>query len=755
MQTIICNLKNVIFESKENNFQIVSVYTDEGRDIIISGYFQAMIKEVSYEVEGEFVVHPKFGEQLQVKSIKKKIDTSRQGIVEYLSSNFFPGVGEKYATEIYDKLGSNCLELIVENKEVLNKTNLSNRIKEILYNSLIQNKSLEELFVKMHDSGLTTKNIMKLYEKYQDRTLNHIYNDPYNLIYELDGFGFKKADSLAIKLGFSQVDNKRIQALLMYAIFNLSDSFGMSYVSKDNLYTEADKYNKEFIEISVFEKGLNNLIAKGRLIVDENNIYLKHIYEAELQVSGKIKLLKGNTKFKKSVVEESLSDYQEFNNIAFSEDQISAMMSSLVNKVSIVTGGPGTGKTTIVKGIIDVFAMLNSYNLLDDKALMDIKLLAPTGKAAKRLREKCNFPAETIHRCLGIDLEGNFLYHEDNLLPAKLIVIDEVSMIDLVLANNLLKAISKNAIVVFVGDKDQLPSIACGEILNDLINSKIIKLSVLTTIYRQKNNSGIVNLAKMINNGVVDENVFHENNDLHFVPCKDSDISNLIIRYIAVAMKQGYDLKEDITVLIPMYKGVNGIDNINTLVSETYNKDYKFTFSYKDKTFKQNDKVIQLINSKEQQIYNGDIGFIDNKVLVQEDDSEKEKVNIVFDNKIVKFNLNEFDNIKLAYATSIHKSQGSEYKVVIIPITKAHNIMLKRKLLYTGVTRAKEKLILIGDYDAFIKGINKIEDKRYSTLCYRLNNETKNNLTPINDPSIPFDTLGEINMENITPYSFM
>ncbi len=753
METITCNLKNVIFEAKENNFQIVSVYTDTGKDIIISGYFQPMIKEVSYEVEGDFVVHPKFGEQLQVKSMKKKIDTSKQGIVDYLSSNFFPGVGEKYASEIYDKLGPNCLDLIIEDKEVLNKTNLSNKIKEVLYTSLIQNKSLEELFVKMYDSGLSTKNIMKLYEKYQDRTLNHIYNDPYSLIYELDGFGFKKADSLAIKLGFSLLDNKRIQALIMYTIYNLSDSFGMSYVNKSNLYKEINRYSEE-IEISILDKGINNLIAKNRLIFEEEKIYIKEIFEAELEVSGKIKSMNGKTKFKEILIDESLNDYQEFNEIDFSEDQLQAMKKSLSNKVSIITGGPGTGKTTIVKGIIDVFAMLNSYNILDDRAIVDIKLLAPTGKAAKRLREKCNFPAETIHRCLGLDNDGNFLYNEFNLLTAKLIVIDEVSMIDLLLANNLLKAINPKAIIVFVGDKDQLPSIACGEILNDLINSGIVKLSILNTIYRQKNNSGIVNLAKMINTGFVDENVFHDNNDLHFLPCKDKDISSLIIRYIAIAMKQGYDLNEDITVLIPMYKGTNGIDNINTLVSDTYNKDYKFSFTYKDKTFKQNDKVIQLVNERELQIYNGDIGYIRHKGIIKED-TDKEKISISFDSKLINFNLNELDNIKLAYSTSIHKSQGSEYKVVIMPITKAHNIMLKRKLIYTGVTRAKEKLILIGDYDVFTNAIKKVEDQRHSTLCYRLNNEIINNLIPINDPDIPFTTLGEKNMENITPYSFM
>ncbi len=755
MDKIICNLKNVIFESKENNYQIVSVYTNDGKDLIICGYFQPLVKELSYEVEGEFVTHPKHGKQLNVKSIKKLIDTSYDGIVDYLSSNFFPGVGEKYAQEIYNKIGSKCLELIVEDRGILDKTNLSARIKDVVYESLIKNKSLEELFVKMYDSGLTTKNIMKLYEKYEDKTLNHIYNDPYNLIYELEGFGFKKADTLAIKLGFEKTDSKRIQALIIYTLFNLSESYGMCFVTKDSLFTEAIRINLQQIDDSILDKGLNNLKAKGRIIIDNNNIYLKPIYEAEIEFSERIKSMNTKSRLKVNRIEECILSYQESSNIVFSEDQVNAIKNSLSNKISVITGGPGTGKTTIIKAIIESYALLNGYNILDDSAYREIRLLAPTGKAAKRLKEKCNFAAETIHKALGYDQDGNFMYDEQNKLPCKLIIIDEVSMIDLLLVNNLFKAIKDNTRVVFVGDKNQLPSIACGEVLNDLITSNLITVSYLETIYRQKNNSGIVNLAKMINNGNVDENVFHDNNDLHFVPCRDNDIANLIVRYISIAMKQGYDLKEDITVLIPMYKGTNGIDNINDLVSEVYNKEYSYSFSHKEKLFKKNDKVIQLVNSKELKIYNGDIGFIDEEVLVNVDGKSTKKINVIFDNRIVKLDVNEFDNVKLAYSTSIHKSQGSEYKVVIMPITKAHNIMLKRKLLYTGVTRAKEKLILIGDYNAFLNGISKIEDKRHSTLAYRLNNKLNLDIIPINDPDIPFDTLGERNMENITPYSFM
>ncbi len=751
-------LRNVIFESKENNYQIVSFYDEiNNEDIVICGYFQPLVHDVKYELEGDYTTHPKHGKQFNVLTVVKKIDNSFQGIVDYLSSNFFPGVGAKYATEIFNKLGSDCLDLIVEDKTVLDKTNLPIKIKDVLYTNLIQNKCLEELFVKMYNSGLTSKNIMKLYEKYQDRTLNHIYNDPYNLIYELDGFGFRKADKLAINLGFELLDNKRIQALIMHTLFTLSESFGMSYINDNSLYNEANKVSgADLIPVDIFDKGLNHLIAKNRIIIENKKIYLKHVFNAEVEFSDAIKSINDKkNKYKESNVIEMLDSYQYSNSMKFSDEQIHAIKSSILNKVSIITGGPGTGKTTIIKAIIETFSLLNSYSILDDNAIRDIKLLAPTGKAAKRLKETCRFNAETIHRALGYDLDGNFLYHEDNLLPAKIIIIDEVSMIDLLLINNLFKAISKNTIVILVGDHNQLPSIACGDVLNDLINSKLINTFKLNKIYRQKNNSGIVNLAQMINSGSINPDVFTQNNDLHFVPCKESDINDLIVRYINIAMKQGYDLYEDITILIPMYKGICGIDNINDLVSNVYNKDFEYEFSFKEKKFKHNDKIIQLVNSKELQIYNGDIGVIDDKVLVQSEDKDKEKINVIFDNKLVKLTTSDFDNVKLAYATSIHKSQGSEYKVVIMPITKSHNIMLKRKLLYTGVTRAKEKLIMIGDYNAFINGINKIEDKRFSTLCYRLNNEKEDEGIVINNKDIPFDTLGEKNMDGITPYSFM
>ncbi len=763
MEKLVGTLNNIIFES-ENNYNIASFnVTVTNEDCIICGYFQKLIHDITYEIEGNYVEHPKHGKQLSVTSVKKRIENTEDGIVEYLSSSFFHGIGPSYAKEIFSVLGPNCLSLIEQDKNVLEKVNIPYRLKESLYDSLIRNKSLEELFVKMFDSGLSNKMLLSLYDKYYDKTLETIYDDPYHLIEILDGYGFRKADMLGKKLSFSILDTKRIEALILYTLYNLSDMYGMSYVTKLILFNNTYKngFVNEIFPTDLFENCLQRLEARGKIKILEDKVYLFNVYHSELSLSEKLKKLNSKkTSFKKNSIIEMLDSYQKANNITFSSDQVLAIESSLLNKVSIITGGPGTGKTTIIKAIIEIFSLLKGYNINDEKASIDIQLVAPTGKAAKRLREKCNFTANTIHRALGYDLEGNFAFNDLTLLPSKLIIIDEVSMIDLVLANNLVRSIPIDSIVIFVGDHNQLPSIACGDVLNDLITSNIFNVTTLNTIYRQKNNSGIVELAKMVNNGCINEDVFKDNNDLHFISCRDDDVYKFVLKYIEIAIKQGYDLLEDITVLAPMYKGVNGIDNINELVSEKFNKEYSFEIEFKEKKYKENDKVIQLVNSKELQIFNGDIGVINNQTFLEVDGKQQEMVNVIFDGKRVKLLKKDFENIKLAYATSIHKSQGSEYKVVIMPISKSHNIMLKRKLLYTGITRAKEKLIIIGDYNVFLNGVDKVEDKRYTTLSNKLNDKIEevkvsSKQVIINDVDIPFDTLGEINMENITPYSFM
>ncbi|MDY0139177.1 MAG: AAA family ATPase, partial [Candidatus Izemoplasmatales bacterium] len=410
-----------------------------------------------------------------------------------------------------------------------------------------------------------------------------------------------------------------------------------------------------------------------------------------------------------------LSDFNDFSDISYTKAQIKAIYTALNNSFSIITGGPGTGKTTVIKGIIEIYKLLRN-NKLD---LEKIKLAAPTGKAAKRLSEATNLKASTIHKLLGFDFEGTFKFDDYNELDAELLIIDEASMLDTVLAKKLFQAVNINTKVIMVGDSNQLPSVGPGDVLNNLISSTLFNVVELDVIHRQASDSHIISLAYDILNKNIDENFFRNYDDKQFVNANDQNISYRVLERIKLLVDNGYDLLNDIQVLIPVYKGINGIDRMNSLIQSTFNSLNKdISVKFNDKEFWYNDKVMQLVNQPEDNIMNGDqgivIGITPNDELI-----------VDFSENIVKYSRKDLENLTLAYAVSIHKSQGSEFKAVILPLTKAYNIMLKRKLLYTAVTRAKENLILIGDFEAYKRGVLGLDRKRNTLLNQLLNQSLK------------------------------
>ena len=755
---IVGEIIRYIFENSDNNYRIFLVGDESGNTYTLNGYLVRLDEEITYEFECEEVNHPKYGLQYKVLSYQSVIDNSKEGIITYLSSNLFPGVGLKCAQKIYEALGDKCLEIIETDPNSLDKVKgMTNGQKQTVYTKILENRVIEKIFVKLYQIGLTNKMVMKLYEKYQYETLDFIEKNPYQLIYDLEGFGFKKADELAMKLGFS-VDNKeRLKALLVFTMNNISNQYGLTYMNSNQLVTTAYNYalTDTNIVIDHLYSILNETVSDKKLVIENDRVYLPGIYYSEVRISKKLNQILSlpKTKVKIDKIETLLLDFEKINSISLSKEQKEAILTALTNRVSIVTGGPGTGKTTIVKAIVQLYCSLNGFSPYDDEAVGHILLCAPTGKASKRITEQTLFKSSTIHKALGYNFENEFIFNSQNNLPHRLIVIDEVSMIDTILAANLLDAIGVNASVVFVGDAFQLPSIAPGAVLDDLINSKMVPTTYLKTIYRQGRTSNIVKLADMVKEGVVDFNIFNSDNDLLYFPCHQNEVLAKINETVKIHMDYGYSLYDDIQILAPMYKGISGIDAINVSISNCFNVDYTFTVESKDKTFKQGDKVIQLVNSSELKIMNGDIGVINSYSLVQVDDREREVYDVDFTETNVKLDKKDFDNLNLAYAVSIHKSQGSEYKLVILPMFKSYSVMLKRKLIYTAITRAKEKLIIIGDINAFYQGLNEIEKNRQTSLALRLN--PVQNKKKINDPDIPFDELGEINMEGITPYSFM
>lgn len=747
-----------IFINSDNNYRIFVVSSSDGNLNTLCGYIPSLEEGLTYEFLCEETYHPRYGNQFKVLSYQSIMDNSKEGIISYLSSNLFPGVGLICAEKVYDTLGEDCLELIEKNPAVLDEVKgITKNQKETIYLKILENRIVEKTFVRLYQMGLSSKMVMELYEKYHENTLEIIEENPYRLIYDLDGVGFKKADELAMKLEFPLDHSERLKALLVYTMRNVCNQYGLTYLNVNQLLTAAYNYalTETNITFETLQKMLGYAINDKKLIAENERIYLPGIYHSEIRISSKINMMLSDSvkKIKKDKLDMLLDDFMNMNNIVFSPEQKEAVINALSNRVSIITGGPGTGKTTIIKAIITLYAALNGKNLYDDDAYFDILLCAPTGKASKRISEQTLFKSSTIHKALGYTFEGGFTYDATNQLPQKLVVIDEVSMIDTILAANLLDAISHKAQIVFVGDVFQLPSIAPGAVLKDLIDSNAIPTTYLKTVYRQCSNSNIIKLSDMIKEGNVDRSIFNSGPDLMYVSASANKVLDCVNEIISINTSNGYDLFEDIEVLAPMYKGTCGIDNLNRSISDEFNTINSYNLEHNGKIFKEKDKVIQLVNSSELQILNGDIGLLGEELYINVDGKEKLAYNVEFTDHKVKLVKKEFDNLNLAYAISIHKSQGSEYKVVILVLNKSFSVMLKRKLIYTAVTRAKEKLYIVGDIEAFYQGLKEIEANRQTSLSLRF--ASKPIRKKINDPDIPFDDLGEVNMEGITPYSFM
>ena len=435
----------IIFANSDNNYRIFTLLDKEKNTHTLCGYIPKLEEGLNYEFECEETYHARYGNQYKVLSYQSVMDHSKEGIITYLSSNLFPGVGLICAERVYDALGENCLEIIEKDPNSLDKVKgITKNQKETIYLKILENRIIEHTFVRLYQMGLSSKMVMDLYEKYHENTMDIIEENPYQLIYDLDGIGFKKADELAMKLNFPLDHKERLKALLVYTMRNVSSQYGLTYMTVDQLVTTAYNYalTKTNISVDILRRYLNETISDKRLIVENERLYLPIIYNSEIKISSKInKMLSLPTKkINKNSLDSLLADFERINEITFSSEQKEAIIKALSNKVSIVTGGPGTGKTTIIKAIITLYAALSGYSLYDDEAFYKILLCAPTGKASKRITEQTLFKSSTIHKALGYSFEGEFTFDFENPLPHQLIIVDEVSMIDTILASHLMDA---------------------------------------------------------------------------------------------------------------------------------------------------------------------------------------------------------------------------------------------------------------------------------------------------------------------------
>ncbi|MFB8835072.1 ATP-dependent RecD-like DNA helicase [Clostridioides difficile] len=722
-------ISEIVFKNEDNGYTIAHL-VNENDEIVVVGCMPTLAIGESIEVEGKWVNHKIYGTQFEVNSFMPVTPSSLEGVYVYLSSGMIHGIGEKMAKRIIDKFGVDTLEVIQNSPEKLQEVEGigSKKVKQIV-KSYEEDRELRNIIIQLSPFGITPNYCLKIYKKYKSSAIEVINKNPYQLAEDIRGIGFKVADSIASKIGIDKNSKDRICQGILYTL-NKSLSNGHTYLPEHVLIQDSEKLlelNGEIIKECVMMLVYNQKIHIEK-VNNENLIYLMPYYLAENGVCSQIvKLSQYEFEDLKIDIDNEINVLEEDKKIKLAEKQILAVKESVNSGVLIITGGPGTGKTTTINAIIDIF----------ENNGKSVTLAAPTGRAAKRMSETSNKEAKTIHRLLEMgfstDDDLTFFKDEEDPINSDVIIVDEVSMVDIILMYNLLRAIKLGTRVILVGDSDQLPSVGAGNVLKDMINSNIINVVKLNEIFRQAQESMIIVNAHKINNG---EPLYlnTKGKDFFFIrKSTNEEILNEIIGLVNERLPKFYkvDKLKDIQVLSSMRKGELGVTNLNIELQKYLNKKEKFKVeeSFSKRLFRVGDKVMQVKNNYTKKwetedqkesgegIYNGDIGY------VYHIDKDKKTIYILFDQtKIVSYLYDELDEIDHSFCTTIHKSQGSEFPVVVLPIAWAPPMLLSRNLLYTAVTRAKKLVVLVGDvkYLEYMIKNNRV-NQRYSNLGYKLN----------------------------------
>ncbi len=724
---IVGNVENTVFRNPDNGYSVVNL-SYNNKKITVVGAIPEVYEGQMLELVGDFVVNKKFGEQFKVDEAKIVEPTTLPAIEKYLSSGLISGIGPVTAKKIVEEFGADTLEILAFNPVKLSKVRGISKQKALeISNAYNEMKGMQSTIMFLQSHYITTNMAIKIYNIYKENTIEIVKNNPYQLIEDVDGIGFATADKIALKVGLDLYGENRIKAGLVYTLKTASEREGHTYLPTSNLidncleilnYTADERCMVEkCVEYLQIEGMVKNFTHHG-----EDVTMLSKFYFQEKYISKKLNKLSYNQFDEKFNFIDNINFYQRVHNIQLNGEQTDAVLNSLTKGASIITGGPGTGKTTIVRCILEMFKQQNKRVLL----------CAPTGRASKRLSETSGIEAKTIHRALEVNQnegEGFFHRNENNPLDADVVIVDEMSMVDASLFYHLLKALRSTARIIMVGDKDQLPSVGAGNVLRDLIESKTIHTTYLINIYRQGNDSLIISNAHLINSGKMPV-ISNSSKDFFFIEGKDLVAnSETVVDLVTSRLPKYFKYKpEEIQVLAPMKAGPCGIDNLNKRLQFTINPHFTGAEIATEFTkFHVGDKIMQIVNNYEMTfvkyeangttqegsgVFNGDIGYI-TKI-----ETDTHEMTVRFDdNRICVYSPADLYQITLAYAITIHKSQGSEFDCVVIPLVPGAPIIITRNLLYTAITRAKKAVVIVGSKQILARMIhNNYTAKRYTLL---------------------------------------
>ncbi|MDF7672102.1 ATP-dependent RecD-like DNA helicase [Lactobacillus sp. ESL0701] len=728
MTEFVGKINGIVFENNQDLYKILDVtingkLADYDRDEIkVTGNFGEVQVGGTYQFSGKLVVHNKFGLQFRCDSYQQALPHEEGSLSRYLSSSKFPGIGKKAANTIIAELGVNALTVLKENPAKIATLPLTQKQKDSLLAGVNSMDSYSEIILKLTQFGLNKKVASRLYQIYHGETLTKLQEDPYASIDEVTGYAFKSADRIGQELGISVDDPRRINGAIFQILLDELSKAGNTYVNLAQLLTDTSK----LLQINQFDpiaNCVNQLQHDGKVVVSGENAALQNIAQTENDIALTMKNLierrneqDEDEQYSDHDVKKAIKKAEKELKIKYDDTQKAAIKNALTHPISILTGGPGTGKTTIINGILlalrDLAEIPSSALYSSDPPFL---LAAPTGRAAKRMEEITGITAKTIHRMLGMGIGENDAA-DLNELNGEILIIDEMSMVDMFLFKQLISSINQTKHVVFVGDKDQLPSVGPGNVFSDLIKSQVLPTTVLTQIHRQGDDSSIITLAHDINEGTDQDAMFQKTKNYSFISCPPHEIGHVVSQIVERALQKFSP--DDIQVLGAMYHGEGGVTNLNNLIQEIMNPakpDSKY-LEVHDEIFRIGDRVLQLQNNPEKDIYNGQIG----KIISLDTKNAQKCLTADFDGREVNFSKKDLFDLTRAYAITIHKSQGSEFPLVILNLTMQNYVMLKRNLLYTAVTRAEKNLVLVGDPRAYVMALNTSGNDRKTGLTTKL-----------------------------------